>query len=104
MGYYLGVSYNQPRVGMGARGGFFSSIGSLFRSVATPVLTAINPALGAAYTVARGALQHPVVSAAAGAATATAVGSAISRHTGGSAATQSVGVPPLSVHGHLHVG
>lgn len=106
MGYYLGVSYMQPRAAIGAQGGFFSSIGNfLGRAVGriAPIAAAIAPTspVGIAGRVISTVAQHPIVSAAAGAATATAVTTAMTSHTGAAA---TAGVGGIQVHGHLHVG
>lgn len=95
MGYYV------PGAPYGAKGSFFGGLFSAVRNIAAPVLSAINPALGLAYSTVRGAMQHPVVSGAAAAATGTAVGAAVAHHYGGAA---TAAAPGMQVHGHLHIG
>lgn len=102
MGYYLGVSYMQPRGAIGAQGGFFGGIMPFIRNLGQAAVTAWNPAVGAVVAGVRGAMQHPVVTGAAAAATGTAVAAGIAHHYGGAATAAAPGA--IQVHGHLHVG
>jgi len=100
MGYYMHNAY-------GARGGFFSFLGSAIK----PILGGLSQAGGKAGEIARQITPmitgHPIVSAVAGAAAASATTAAIAGHHGGAANVMGPGAPmPGGMHisGHLHLG
>jgi hypothetical protein len=101
MGYYLGVSYNTPRMMHGAQGGFFSGIGHFLSGAVSHIAPILSALPGAAGRIGSAIVQHPITTAAAGAATGAAVAGAVG-HYGGAATSAAPG--GLAVHGHLHLG